>query len=82
MIQLDLNGGDTVEPILDRVGVNADQISTIFVNSKLFVTRNAMAPWLCYVQVGGNPLEWDLSMPVKNGDRIGLFGRDMPALVV
>ncbi|MBN1148479.1 MAG: hypothetical protein JXA78_14560 [Anaerolineales bacterium] len=81
-IRLDINGGDTVEAVLDRVGVHTDQISTIFVNSKLFVTRNTMAKWLGYVQLGDDPLAWDLSFALKDGDRIGLFGRDMPALVV
>jgi hypothetical protein len=29
-----------------------------------------------------NPLEWELDLVVKAGDRIGLFGRDMAALVI
>jgi hypothetical protein len=29
-----------------------------------------------------NPFDWDLDIPVKAGDRIGLFGRDMSALVI
>jgi hypothetical protein len=33
-------------------------------------------------QVHENPLEWKLDVAVKAGDRIGLFGRDMAALVV
>jgi hypothetical protein len=82
MIRLDHNGEDTVESILDRLGVHPDQLSTIFLNSKLFVTRNTMAKWLGYLQVGDDPFDWDLSHALKDGDRIGLFGRDMPALVV
>jgi hypothetical protein len=82
MTSMEIDGGDTIETILDRLGIRADQVGTIFVNSKLFVARSPMAPWLGYVQVRENPLEWDLSLAVKDGDRIGLFGRDMPALVV
>jgi hypothetical protein len=82
MINLAVDTGDTIETILERLEIEADQISTIFVNSKLFVTRSPMAHWLGYVQVRDNPLEWDLSLAVNDGDRIGLFGRDMPALVV
>jgi len=79
---MEIEEGDTVEDILDRLEIGADQIGTIFVNSKLFVARSPMAHWLGYVQVRDNPLDWDLSLAVEDGDRIGLFGSDMPALVV
>ena len=82
MTAMAIDAGDTVETILDRLEIEADQISTIFVNSKLFVSRSPMAHWLGYVQVRDNPLDWDLSLTVKDGDRIGLFGRDMPSLVI
>ena len=82
MTAMAIDAGDTVETILDRLEIETDQISTIFVNSKLFVSRSPMAHWLGYVQVRDNPLDWDLSLTVKDGDRIGLFGRDMPALVI
>jgi hypothetical protein len=82
MIAMAIVSGDTVETILNRLGIETDQISTIFLNSKLFVSRSPMAHWLGYVQVRDNPLEWDLSLAVKDGDRIGLFGRDMPSLVI
>jgi hypothetical protein len=41
-----------------------------------------MARWLGHRQVRANPFDWDLNVAVKSGDRIGLFGRDMGALVV
>jgi hypothetical protein len=41
-----------------------------------------MANWLGYQQVRESPFDWDLKVPVKDGDRIGLFGEDMAALVV
>jgi hypothetical protein len=41
-----------------------------------------MAYWIGYQQVQENPLAWELNVVVKAGDRIGLFGRDMAALVI
>ena len=41
-----------------------------------------MAYWIRYQQVNENPLDWNLEVAVKAGDRIGIFGRDMAALVV
>jgi hypothetical protein len=41
-----------------------------------------MASMVGYRQVRGNPYNWDLNVAVNHSDRIGLFGRDMAALVV
>ena len=41
-----------------------------------------MARWMGYQQVRKDPFNWDLNVAVKPSDRIGLFGRDMAALVV
>jgi hypothetical protein len=54
----------------------------VFLNHKLLATRSAMARWLQYRQVRSNPFDWDLTVPIQSGDRLGLFGRDMAALVV
>ena len=82
MINYPLKDSDTLESILAKLRIHPEQISTIFVNSRLLVTRNTMAKWLNYVQVRESPFDWDLSLHVKDGDRIGLFGSNMPALVV
>ena len=74
--------GETLEQLLARVGVPLDEIYNIFFNAKLLATRSAMAYWMRYQQVHENPLEWKLDIAVKDGDRIGLFGRDMAALVI
>jgi hypothetical protein len=74
--------GETVEQLLARVGIPLDEIYNIFFNAKLLATRSAMAHWMRYQQVHENPLEWKLDIAVKAGDRIGLFGRDMAALVI
>jgi len=72
----------TIEMLLERVGIGVDEIYHIFLNSKLLATHNTMANWLGYQQVRESPFDWDLKVPVKDGDRIGLFGEDMAALVV
>lgn len=74
--------GETMEELLMRAGLPLEDIYTIFLNAKLLSTHNRMAHWLEYPQVGESCHEWDLSIPIKDGDRIGLFGKDMPALVV
>jgi hypothetical protein len=32
------------------------------------------------MQAGSDLSDWDLNVPVDNGDRIGVFGRDMALL--
>jgi hypothetical protein len=39
-----------------------------------------MASFYGYPQSGSDLSEWDLSLPVEGGDRIGLFGHDMSIL--
>ena len=73
---------DTIESLLTRLGISIDEIYNIFYNSKLLATRSNMAKWIGYRQVRSDPFDWDLNVKVKPGDRIGLFGRDMAALVV
>ena len=82
VIQYEAQPGETIEHVLAGLGIASDQISTLFYNARLLVTRNSMAPWLGYVQVRPDPHSWDLGLPVQPGDRLGVFGNDMPALVV
>ena len=72
----------TVAALLETLGVAGDEIYTIFLNHRLLATRSNMARWMGHQMAGPNPLDWNLQVPVKSGDRIGLFGRDMAALVV
>lgn len=74
--------GETLDLLLNRVGIPTSDIYSIFFNSKLLAARSGMASWIGYPQVRANPFDWDLSVAVKPSDRIGLFGRDMAALVV
>jgi len=73
---------ETIEMLLERVGIGADEIYHIFLNSKLLATHSTMAKWLGYQQVRESPFDWNLKVAVKDGDRIGLFGEDMATLVV
>ena len=73
---------DTVAALLDRIGIAGDEIHTIFLNHRLLAARSNMARWMGHQTACADPLCWDLDLPVKSGDRIGLFGRDMAALVV
>jgi hypothetical protein len=73
---------ETLEQLLTRIGIPLDRIYTIFFNSKLLAARSAMAYWIGYQQVHKNPLQWNLDVPVTHGDRVGLFGKDMAALIV
>jgi hypothetical protein len=41
-----------------------------------------MAYWMRYQQVHEDPLKWKLDIPVKQGDRVGLFGKDIATLVI
>jgi hypothetical protein len=73
---------ETLEILLNRLGIPLDDVYSIFYNSKLLAARSGMARWIGYQQVRSNPFDWDLSLTLKPSDRIGLFGRDMAALVV
>ena len=73
---------DTVESLLARTGIPRSEIYHVFYNRKILATHNTMARTLGYRQERDDPNDWDLNVPVKAGDRIALFGRDMAALVV
>ena len=82
IIKTALNQGDTIASLLERAGIGIHEIYNLFFNFKLLASRSQMAIWLQYQQLRNNPLDWNLNIPVKSGDRIGLFGRDMAALVI
>ena len=74
--------GETLASLLVRIGVTADQAYTIFLNAKLLAARSNMARWLRYQGATDDPLDWNLNIGLNPGDRVGVFGRDMAALVV
>ena len=71
---------ETIASLLGHVGIPVGEINHIFFNSKLLATRTSTAPYMDYQQVRSNLFDWDLRLPVDDGDRIGLFGRDMSVL--
>ena len=82
VIRISPEADETLDKLLVRLDIPVDEIYSIFFNSKLLAARSGMASMVGYRQVRGNPYNWDLNITVNPSDRIGLFGRDMAALVV
>jgi len=82
VLKISVQPQETAAELLARIGIPLDEIYNIFLNFRLLASRSKMAYWMRYQQVNDNPLEWKLEVAVKAGDRIGLFGRDMAALVI
>ena len=82
IIRVSPESNETLENLLNRLNIPLDDIYSIFYNSKLLAARTGMASWIGYRQVHSDVFDWDLKVTVKPSDRIGLFGRDMAALVV
>jgi hypothetical protein len=80
-LKIPLQPNDTVASVLARLGIEPDQIYTVFVNSKLLATRNNTATIVEMIQVDPNPHTWDLNLPLHTGDQLGVFGEDMAILV-
>jgi len=80
VIMLEPRFDETIASLLGQAAIPVDEINHIFFNSKLLATRTKMASFLGYPQAGASLFDWDLEVPVGDGDRIGLFGRDMAIL--
>lgn len=84
VIRLEVHPDETVGQVLERIGIPQVEVAHIFLNGALLTTCNSMAPWLRYRRVREDvpTCELNLDHPLQNGDRLGLFGRDMAMLVV
>ena len=82
MMKIEPRPSETMGELLTRINIPVDEVHTIFLNFRLLASRSKMAYRMGYLQVGKDPLEWKLDIEVKAGDRVGLFGSDMSALVV
>ena len=82
IIRVTPESDETLDLLLKRMEIPLSDIYSIFYNSKLLAARSGMARWIGYPQVHATPFDWDLSVTLQRSDRIGLFGRDMAALVV
>jgi hypothetical protein len=82
ILHLTPESGETLNSLLGRIRINTEDAHSIFLNAKLLAARSNMARWLRYQGTTNNPLDWNLDVPLNSGDRVGIFGRDMAALVV
>ena len=82
ILHLTPESGETLNSLLGRIRINTEDTHSIFLNAKLLAARSNMARWLRYQGTTNNPLDWNLDVPLNSGDRVGIFGRDMAALVV
>ncbi|MBS1249301.1 MAG: hypothetical protein MAG431_00877 [Chloroflexi bacterium] len=83
VIEVEAIEDETLQMLLDRVGIDIEELYTIFINHKLLTSRTKYARFLGYQQVRDDTCQsWDLNVVIKDGDRLGLFGRDMSGLVV
>jgi len=82
VLRVALETGDTLRAALKRAGIAEEEVCHIFLNGALFSTHNSMAPWLGYRQAQENVHQRDTDVVLKAGDRLGIFGHDMAALVV
>ena len=82
VLHLKADGDETLVSLLAKAGIATDDAHSIFLNATLLAARSNMARWLRYRQGAHDPLAWNLDVPVADGDRVGVFGRDMAALVV
>jgi hypothetical protein len=80
VLRREVREGETLASVLDEIGISNSEIGHIFVNAKLLVTRTSSAPLYGYQQQRDTLFDWDLSLPLADGDRVGLFGTDLPAL--
>jgi hypothetical protein len=82
VIRISPQSDETIALLLARVGIAIEDIYSIFLNHKLLAARSGMARWIGHQKVRSEVFNWDLDIPVNPGDRIGIFGRDMAALVI
>jgi hypothetical protein len=69
--------------VLDQVGIDPGEVSNVFVNGRL-LPRSVYPITLGYQLAADGPLtpEGYLSVPLKSGDRVGIFPRKMASVVV
>lgn len=84
VVRLEPQPEETVATVLERVGTPPRDVYHIFLNGAILATRNSMAPWLRYQQASDELSDQasGLDTRVQDGDRLGLFARDMALLVV
>jgi len=82
VVRVAFEAGNTIGAALQQAGIAEEEVCHIFLNGALFSTYNSMAPWLGYRQAQENVHRRETNVALKPGDRLGIFGHDMAALVV
>lgn len=82
IIEVDIEEGETLESVFNRVGIRPEELYTIFLNHELLTTKNSMATHLGYQQYCEDCHNWDLCVKLKDGDTVAIFGFDMANLVI
>ena len=82
ILKVDIDPDETLESVLNRVGIGIDELYTIFLNGQLLTTHNKMAEHLGYQQYCEECHNWNLCVKLQDGDRVALFGLDMATLVI
>lgn len=80
VIMLEPRPEETIASLLTHAEIPVDEINHIFFNSNLMASRAKMASYMGFRQSNSDLSDWNLDVPVDNGDRIGIFGRDMALL--
>jgi hypothetical protein len=83
VIHLPADGAETVGQVLAQMGIDVAQVGNIFVNGRL-LPRSTYPILLGYPLAGDSPLspEGYVNTCVQAGDRVGIFPRNMGAVVV
>ncbi len=82
ILEVEIEEGQTLESVLEKVGIGIDELYTIFLNGQLLTTHNKMAEHLGYQQYCEECHNWNLCVKLKDGDQVALFGLDMATLVI
>ena len=82
-IHLPGDGQETVGQILARLGIEPAEVGNLFINGRL-LPRSVYPITLGYPLAAGTPLspEGYLDTPIRPGDRLGIFPRNMSSVVV
>jgi hypothetical protein len=80
VVMLEARPAETLASVLSYMAIPTHEINHIFLNAKLHATRTRTAALMGYPQTQSDLFDWNLNVPVDDGDRIGLFGTDMSIL--
>jgi hypothetical protein len=84
VVQLPIDNNETVGSVLREIGIDASEVGQVFLNHQLLNTRCSMSFWLGYQSAEGRiPARGSyLDVPLRSGDRLGIFPTKMAMLVV